>query len=135
MSRASKPSKNTHAALSILRDKKTDLFSWVVIAVATIAIVLLELTFLSGLFGKFSWELFLERNGTALSMFGALWTALGVRMSPNEFSALQKLRKNNFVIIGEIIHTLRIASRFATVGAWLILLGGTFLCVKVWFFR
>ncbi|MFA5611088.1 MAG: hypothetical protein WDA33_12870 [Alcaligenes sp.] len=118
-----------------MRDKKTDLFSWVVIAVATIAIVLLELTFLSGLFGKFSWELFLERNGTALSMFGALWTALGVRMSPNEFSALQKLRKNNFVIIGEIIHTLRIASRFATVGAWLILLGSTFLCVKVWFFR
>lgn len=135
MKRANKPSKNTTNALLALREKKHGLFSWTVIVVATLALAAAELTFLSGLFGKISWNLFFEFNGTALTMLGALWTALGVRMSPKEISALQDLRKNNAVAIDEIIRAFRIASRFATVGAWLILVGGAFLCIKVWFFR
>lgn len=116
MNRPQRPSENTRAALSILREPKTDLFACVVIIVATIAVVSLEITFLNGLFGKVSWSLFFELNGTFLSMFGALWTALGVRMSPNE-SPLQKLRKNHVAVIDEIVRSLRIASRFATMGA------------------
>ena len=128
-------SKRTIAALKILHDKKLDTFAKIVICVFTAAFIILELALISALSGRTAWAYFFEFNGVALSMLGALWTALGVRISPAESSALLKLRKNSAVVTEELIHTLAAASRFASFGAYCILLGGIFLCIKLSFFH
>ena len=124
----------TQIATAELREKKLDVFAIVVISMFVITFAIAELTVISAIKGVFPIPKLLEFNGAALSMFGALWTALGVRMSPKEYSALLKLQKNSSVISGELIHTLRIASNFATFGAGCILVGGALLCGKIWFF-
>ncbi len=129
-----KPSKKTTNALQILRDKKLDAFAKIVIAAFTATFIGLELTLLSALNGKTAWAFFFEFNGVALSMLGALWTALGVRMSPTESAALLVIKKNAGVVTEELIRSLEAASRFASFGAYCVLAGGVFLGIKIAFF-
>jgi hypothetical protein len=129
------PSEKTISALKILHFKKVDTFAIIVICAFTATFVILEISLLRALVGKTEWAFFFEFNGVALSMFGALWTALGVRISPDEVSALLKLKNNSAVVTEELIHTMAAASRFASFGAYFLLLGGIFLCIKVAFFH
>ena len=118
-----------------MRQKKLDAFSCVAIGIFALEFAALVVTLLSAMQGKTSWPAFLEFNGVAISMLGALWTALGVRMSSNEKDALLDIKRNATVILEEIIHTLNAASHFATFGAYFILAGGALLCIKAWFFH
>ena len=126
-----KPSKKTAAALAVLRTKKLNLFEKIVIFVAALVFVTFEVSLLSALNRKTEWKFFLEFNGVALSMFGALWTALGARLSQDEKAALMDIKKNSSVVLEELIHSLSSASRFASVGAYCILAGGLLLCIKL----
>lgn len=134
MTKPKQASKITVAALEILRSKKLDNFAKVVIGLFTATFIILELSLLSALSGKLRWAFFFEFNGVAISMLGALWTALGVRMSPNEKNALLSIKKNSGLVSEEIINSLAIAARFASFGAYCILLGGVFLCIKIGFY-
>lgn len=131
----SNPSIKTSNALKILKSKKMDLFAWVVIIVFVATFVVFEWSLILTAYGKLSRAIFLEFNGVAFTMFGALWTALGVRVSPKEKEALLQLKKNSGVVTEELIHMLSVASRFATFGAWFILIGGILLCAKVVLFH
>ena len=128
-------STKTKVALEALREKKLDAFAWIAMFIFALELAALVVTFLSAARGKTSWPVFLELNGAALSMLGALWTALGVRMSSKEKDALLGIKKNAAVVLEEIVHTLSAASHFATFGAYFILAGGALLCIKALFFH
>ena len=129
----SKRSRVTAAAQAALRNKKIDAFVIASILLFVVTFFTLELSLLYTLKSGGTWSRFLDLNGILLTTFGAAWTALGVRMSSHEKDALQKLKKNTNVAIEEILHSLSTASNFASLGAWSILLGGTFFFVKAAF--
>lgn len=116
-----------------MRSNKMDLFAWIVVVICALTFAVLEITFIQSLLEDMAWDKFLEFNGATLSMFGALWTALGVRMSPKEYEALLSIRTNPAKFAEEITRSLQVASRFASFGAYCILIGGALLSVKIFF--
>jgi hypothetical protein len=135
MTKTRTPSTKTKVALKALSEKKLDAFAWIAIVIFALELAAFVVTFIGAATGKTSWPVFLELNGAALSMLGALWTALGVRMSSKEKVALLGIKNNAAVVLEEIVHTLSAASHFATFGAYFILVGGALLCIKAWFFH
>jgi len=129
-----KISNKVKSALVVLRDHKADGFVITVIGTFVLVFAILEITLISALEGRTAWNFFFETGGVGLSMLGGLWTALGVRMSPREHDALVSLKNTPSLAFEELVNSLQAASRFATFGAYCILVGGVFLCIKIWFF-
>lgn len=81
------------------------------------------------------WSFWLELSGTSLTVMGALWTALGVRLNYHERKELNENIKKTKVELAHLIQLINSASKFATLGAILILAGGGFLAFKILFFH
>lgn len=127
----------TAEAEIILAEKKNDLLSLLIILVSVAAFLIAVITVFSAILNNGIWDepltlAALEINGTLLTLAGTLWTALGVRMSSRERQAYGMLKNNSRKTTEQIVHSLHSASKFATNGIWLIILGTSLFGIKLY---